>query len=139
LLNLFANPIYAGVYAYGVRAVERCRQHPGRPGTRRRSPRAGEAEVFLHDQLPAVLCRFYGAFGERGSLGTGHERTERPMSQPFDASKSLTVLDQDSTLIVVIEVSQCQEPSWRENSIPGNRRCASGAVEPVAMTLRGRF
>lgn len=28
------------------------------------------------------------------------------MSQPFGASKSLTVLDQDSTLIVVIEVSQ---------------------------------
>ena len=28
LLNPFANPIYAGVYAYGVRAVERRRQKP---------------------------------------------------------------------------------------------------------------
>jgi len=28
LLNLFANPIYAGVYAYGVRAVEKRRQQP---------------------------------------------------------------------------------------------------------------
>ena len=55
LLNLFANPIYAGVYAYGVRAVERRRQQPGRPGTGRRSPRAGEAEVFLHDRLPAYI------------------------------------------------------------------------------------
>jgi DNA invertase Pin-like site-specific DNA recombinase len=55
LLNLFANPIYAGVYAYGVRAVERRRQKPGRPGTGRRSPRAGEAEVFLHDRLPAYI------------------------------------------------------------------------------------
>lgn len=55
LLNLFANPIYAGVYAYGVRAVQKRRQQPGRPGTGRRSPRAGEAEVFLHDRLPAYI------------------------------------------------------------------------------------
>jgi transposase len=31
---------------------------------------------------------------------------ERPMSQSFDASKSLVGLDQDSTVIVVIEMSQ---------------------------------
>jgi len=31
------------------------------------------------------------------------------MSKPFDLSKSLTALDQDSTLIVVIEMSQS---SW---------------------------
>jgi transposase len=31
---------------------------------------------------------------------------ERPMSQSFDASKSLTALDPDSTLVVVIEMSQ---------------------------------
>ena len=55
LLNLFANPIYAGVYAYGVRAVEKRRQKPGRPGTGRRSPCAAEAEVFLHDRLPAYI------------------------------------------------------------------------------------
>ena len=28
------------------------------------------------------------------------------MSQPFDASKSLTTLEQDSTIIAVIEMSQ---------------------------------
>src|SRR5271166_1675170 len=55
LLNLFANPIYAGVYAYGVRAVERRRQKPGRPGTGRRPPRAEEAEDFLHDRLPGYI------------------------------------------------------------------------------------
>jgi hypothetical protein len=55
LLNLFANPIYAGVYAYGVRAVERRRQKPGRPGTGRRPPRAEEAEVFLRDLLPGYI------------------------------------------------------------------------------------
>ena len=52
LLNLFANPIYAGIYAYGVRAVDKRRQKPGRRGTGRRPPRSGEAEVFLHD-----VCR----------------------------------------------------------------------------------
>jgi DNA invertase Pin-like site-specific DNA recombinase len=55
LYNLFANPIYAGVYAYGVRAVEKRRQKPGRPGTGRRALRAGQAEVFLHDCLPAYI------------------------------------------------------------------------------------
>jgi len=55
LQNLFANPIYAGVYAYGVRAVDRRRQQPGRPGTGRRSPRGGNADVFLQDRLPAYI------------------------------------------------------------------------------------
>jgi len=55
LQNLFANPIYAGVYAYGVRAVDKRRQKPGRPGTGRRAPRAGEAQVFLQDRLPAYI------------------------------------------------------------------------------------
>jgi len=55
LLNLFANPIYAGVYAYGVRAVEKRRQKPGRPGTGRKAPRPADAEVFLHDHLPAYI------------------------------------------------------------------------------------
>jgi hypothetical protein len=31
---------------------------------------------------------------------------ERPMSQSFDASRSLTALEQDSTIIAVIEMSQ---------------------------------
>jgi DNA invertase Pin-like site-specific DNA recombinase/uncharacterized protein YndB with AHSA1/START domain len=55
LNNLFANPIYAGVYAYGVRAIDRRKQQPGRPGTGRRPPRAANADVFLHDQLPAYI------------------------------------------------------------------------------------
>ena len=55
LNNLFANPIYAGVYAYGVRAIDRRKQQPGRPETGRRPPRAANADVFLHDQLPAYI------------------------------------------------------------------------------------
>ena len=36
LHNLFANPIYAGVYVYGGRPIDRRRQKPGRPSTGRR-------------------------------------------------------------------------------------------------------
>jgi hypothetical protein len=57
LHNLFVNPIYAGIYVYGVRAIDRRRQKPGRPGTGRRPPRAGEAEVFLPDRVPAYITR----------------------------------------------------------------------------------
>jgi DNA invertase Pin-like site-specific DNA recombinase len=57
LHNLFGNPIYAGIYAYGVRATDRRRQKPGRPGTGRRPPRAGQAEVFLPDRVPAYIPR----------------------------------------------------------------------------------
>jgi hypothetical protein len=57
LHNLFGNPIYAGIYAYGVRATDRRRQKPGRPGTGRRPPHAEEAEVFLPDRVPAYITR----------------------------------------------------------------------------------
>jgi DNA invertase Pin-like site-specific DNA recombinase len=57
LHNLFGNPIYAGIYAYGMRATDRRRQKPGRPGTGRRPPHAEEAEVFLPDRVPAYITR----------------------------------------------------------------------------------
>ena len=40
-----------------MRATDRRRQKPGRPGTGRRPPRAGEAEVFLPDRVPAYITR----------------------------------------------------------------------------------
>lgn len=55
LHNLFANPIYAGVYVYGMRPTDRRRQKPGRPGTGRRPPRFEDAEVFLPDRIPAYI------------------------------------------------------------------------------------
>jgi DNA invertase Pin-like site-specific DNA recombinase len=55
LQNLFANPIYAGAYVYGVRSTDRRRQKIGRSGTGRRSLRAEEAEVFLPDRMPAYI------------------------------------------------------------------------------------
>src|ERR1700684_367552 len=57
LHDLFGNPIYSGIYAYGIRATDRRRQKPGRPGTGRRPPRAEEAEVFLPDRVPAYITR----------------------------------------------------------------------------------
>jgi DNA invertase Pin-like site-specific DNA recombinase len=53
--NLFGNPIYAGVYVYGARPIDRRRQKPGRPGSGRRPPRPENAEVFLPDRLPAYI------------------------------------------------------------------------------------
>jgi DNA invertase Pin-like site-specific DNA recombinase len=55
LHNLFANPIYAGAYVYGMRPTDRRRQKPGRPGTGRRAPRVETAEVFLPNRLPAYI------------------------------------------------------------------------------------
>ena len=48
--------------------------------------------------------RGYGTFG-----AVQRPPTERPTSQPFDPSKSLTAIEQDSTIIAVIEMSQS---SW---------------------------
>lgn len=55
LYNLFANPIYAGIYAYGVRPIDRRRQKPGRPGTGRKPGRVEDTEVFLPDRMPAYI------------------------------------------------------------------------------------
>ena len=53
--DLFSNPIYAGVYVYGVRPIDRRRHKPGRPGSGRRPPRLESAEVFLPDRMPAYI------------------------------------------------------------------------------------
>jgi DNA invertase Pin-like site-specific DNA recombinase len=55
LHNLFANPIYAGAYVYGMRPIDRRRQKPGRPGTGRQSSRVEDADVFLPDRVPAYI------------------------------------------------------------------------------------
>jgi transposase len=63
-------------------------------------------------------------WGERrrcGTFGAGKGKPkERPMSQAFDASRSLTALEQDSTLVVVVEMSQS---SWLAAAeVPGLSR-----------------
>ena len=59
--------------------------------------------------------RGYGTFGAVERLPM-----ERPMSQTFDASRSLTALEQDNTLIAVIEMSQS---TWLVAAVvPGMKR-----------------
>src|SRR5277367_6309325 len=53
--DLFSNPIYAGVYVYGVRPIDGRRHKPGHPGSGRRPPRPESAEVFLPDRMPAYI------------------------------------------------------------------------------------
>src|SRR6201997_4681142 len=53
--DLFSNPIYAGVYVYRVRPIDRRRHKPGHPSSGRRPPRPENAEVFLPDRLPAYI------------------------------------------------------------------------------------
>ena len=52
---MFSNPIYAGVYVYGVRPIDRRRHKPSHPSSGRRPPRPENAEVFLPDRLPAYI------------------------------------------------------------------------------------
>ena len=61
---------------------------------------------FLRCNL-SLLCRCYGAGVEgKAPLGLFSKLMERPMLQHFDASRSLTNLEQDNTIIAVIEMSQ---------------------------------
>jgi len=58
---------------------------------------------------------------------------ERPMPQPNDLSRSLTALEQDSTLIVVIEMSLSR---WLVAAIvPGVERHPAKRLEPDELAL----
>src|SRR3954465_12489016 len=58
-----------------------------------------------------------------------------PMPQPNDLSRSLTALDQDSTLIAVVELSQS---SWLVGAIiPGVERCPAKKLEASESLLLG--
>src|SRR3954464_2492080 len=69
-------------------------------------------------------------WGERrgsGTLVAGTNRRRCPMPQPNDLSRSLTALDQDSTLIAVVEMSQS---SWLVGGIiPGVERHPAKKLE----------
>ena len=85
----------------------------GRARRRRRCPAYAQpfaAVAAANDVWCTDFKRCYGASGEdkaRSSL----ETTDRicPMPRPNDVSRSLAALDQDSTLIAVVEISQS---SW---------------------------
>jgi len=56
-----------------------------------------------------VSERCYGAGGEDGNFVAYINRWSGTMPQPNDLSRSLVALDQDSTIIAVVEMSQS---SW---------------------------
>ena len=75
------------------------------------------------------LKRCYGASGERnGIIVAATKPTGCPMPQPNDLSKSLAALDENSTLIAVIEMSQS---SWLvAGIIPGVERHPAKKLNP---------
>jgi hypothetical protein len=75
---------------------------------------------------PAERC--YGAGGEDGNFVAYINRWSAAMPQPNDLSRSLVALDQDSTIIAVVELSQS---SWLVGGIlPGIERQPRKKLEP---------
>src|SRR6516225_7680639 len=91
----------------------------------RRCKRIAEREVRIHSP-PAERC--YGAGGEDGNFVAYINRWSAAMPQPNDLSRSLVALDQDSTIIVVVEMSQS---SWLVGGVlPGIERHPRKKLEP---------
>jgi transposase len=75
---------------------------------------------------PAERC--YGAGGEDGNFVAYINRWSAAMPQPNDLSRSLVALDQDSTIIAVVEMSQS---SWLVGGVlPGIERQPRKKLEP---------
>jgi DNA invertase Pin-like site-specific DNA recombinase len=55
LLNLLHNPIYAGAYCYGHRAIDERKKQPGRRNTGKQCLAAEDCLVLLKDRLPAYI------------------------------------------------------------------------------------
>src|SRR5260370_10282386 len=112
-----------------------CRAHyPGGSSGRtcRLLPRSRGLPQMAGGSASALsLSRCYGADGGEmspSSLKESHSPMEHPMSQLNDLSRSLTSLEQDSTIIAVIEMSQS---SWLVAGIvPGIERHPLKKLEP---------
>src|SRR6201997_1307963 len=83
-------------------------------------------EVRIHSP-PAERC--YGAGGEKMAISSLYiNRWSAAMPQPNDLSRSLVALDQDSTIITVVELSQS---SWLVGGVlPGIERQPRKKLEP---------
>src|SRR5215472_15233311 len=79
-------------------------------------------------QVVGDVERCYGAGGEDGNFVAYINRWSAAMPQPNDLSRSLVALDQDSTIIAVVELSQS---SWLVGGIlPGIERQPRKKLEP---------
>src|SRR5438270_6153839 len=104
---------------------------------RRSLPLAGNrGPVPMPHMDPGPSPRIKMVWGGRrgnGTIAAGNPRWSTPMPQPNDLSRSLTALDQDSTLIVIIEMSQA---SWLVGAIvPGIERHPLKKLAPDAEEL----
>src|SRR6516225_722892 len=87
-------------------------------------------EVRIHLPPPE---RCYGAGGEDGNFVAYINRWSAAMPQPNDLSRSLVALDQNSTIIAVVEMSQA---SWLVGGVlPGIERQPRKKLEPSAERL----
>src|SRR4051794_32438706 len=83
--------------------------------------------------VDARIKMVWGGRRGGGTIVAGKTRWSTPMLQPNDLSRSLTALDQDSTLIAVIEMSQA---SWLVGAIvPGIERHPLKKLAPEAEEL----
>jgi excisionase family DNA binding protein len=118
LYNLFANPIYAGIYAYGIRPIDRRHQIPGKRGTGRRPPRTEQAEVFLPDRVPAYITR------EQFECNQAQIRANRPdQVGPVRAGTALL-----SGLLVCGQCGLRMTAQYNNNGHTARYACSSQAV-----------
>src|SRR6202007_2305200 len=88
--------------------------------------KATSARVRSRLSPPGGRC--YGACGEDGNFVAYINRWSAAMPQPNDLSRSLVALDQDSTIIAVVEMSQS---SWLVGGIlPGIERQPRKKLDP---------
>src|SRR3954454_18956841 len=83
-------------------------------------------------EFSAQLLRCYGVAGTGWHDRRRKQPTERPMPQPNDLSRSLVALNQDDTLIAVIEMSRS---SWLvAGTVPGIARHPLKQLAPRCCT-----
>src|SRR3954449_2671223 len=76
----------------------------------------------------AERFRWYGATGETGAPSSPEATMERPMPRSNDSHRSLLPLEQESTLIAVVELSRS---SWLgPGTVPGGGRPPLKKLEP---------
>src|SRR6201981_1137663 len=112
----------SGIRDGGVGPVARCQTHPAPPKLRNRV-RGWDLEML------------WGRRRGDGTIVAVANRWSAPMPQPNDLSRSLVALDQDSTIIAVVEMSQS---SWLvAGMLPGIERQPRKKLEPSAERLLG--
>src|SRR5215472_3492605 len=101
-------------------------------GPQHRGPETGSIQLVsrsdgtVYARVQGERC--YGAGGEDGNFVAYINRWSAAMPQPNDLSRSLVALDQDSTIIAVVELSQS---SWLVGGIlPGIERQPRKKLEP---------